>query len=241
MMDSLSRSRLLLGQEGIDKLASSHVVIVGLGGVGGYAAEALARTGIGRMTLVDHDRVSLTNLNRQIIATQQTLGWKKVDAMAARLRSIRPDIKLTLLDQFFLPGEPLPSLEEADYVVDAIDTVAGKVELACRCQAAGTPLISAMGCGNKLSPLGFTVADLFSTQGCPLCRAMRRELRKRGLSRLKVIYSPEPPAPRQAPPDIMDDSGGKRSVAGSLPYVVGTAGFILAWQVVTDLTDGLRP
>ena len=193
------------------------------------------------MTIVDADVVTPSNINRQIIATQQTLGWKKVDAMAARLRSIRPDIKLTLLDQFFLPGEPLPSLEEADYVVDAIDTVAGKVELACRCQAAGTPLISAMGCGNKLSPLGFTVADLFSTQGCPLCRAMRRELRKRGLSRLKVIYSPEPPAPRQAPPDIMDDAGGKRSVAGSLPYVVGTAGFILAWQVVTDLTDGLRP
>ena len=203
--------------------------------------EALVRSGVGAFVLIDDDKVCLTNLNRQIIATQQTLGWKKVDAMAARLRNIRPDIQLTLLDQFFLPGEPLPALSGADYVVDAIDTVAAKVELACRCQASGTPLISAMGCGNKLSPLGFMVADIFSTQGCPLCRAMRRELRKRGLGSLKVVYSPEPPPPRQEPADIMDDAGGKRSVAGSLPYVVGTAGLILAWQVVTDLTEGLRP
>ncbi len=241
MMDQFSRSRLLLGQAGIDKLLSSHVVILGLGGVGGYAAEALARAGVGRMTLVDHDRVSLTNLNRQIIATQTTLGQRKVDAMAARLASIRPDLELTLLDQFFLPDQPLPALESADYVVDAIDTVAAKVELACRCQAAGVPLIAAMGCGNKLSPLGFTVTDLFDTQGCPLCRAMRRELRKRNLTSLKVVYSPEPPAPREEPEDLLEDAGGKRSVAGSLPYVVGAAGFILAWQVVTDLTQGLRP
>ena len=171
MMDQFSRSRLLLGQAGVDKLLSSHVMILGLGGVGGYAAEALARSGVGRMTLVDHDQVTLTNLNRQIIATHDTLGQKKVDAMAERLRSIRPDLKLTLADQFFLPGQPLPALYEADYVVDAIDTVAAKVELACRCQAAGIPLISAMGCGNKLSPMGFMVADLFDTQGCPLCRA----------------------------------------------------------------------
>lgn len=241
MMDQFSRSRLLLGQAGVDKLLSSHVMILGLGGVGGYAAEALARSGIGRMTLVDHDQVTLTNLNRQIIATHDTLGQKKVDAMAERLRSIRPDLKLTLADQFFLPDQPLPALYEADYVVDAIDTVAAKVELACRCQAAGIPLISAMGCGNKLSPMGFMVADLFDTQGCPLCRAMRRELRKRNLTNLKVVYSPEPPARREEPIDGIDDAGGKRSVAGSLPYVVGAAGLILAWQVVTDLTYGLRP
>ena len=240
-MDMFSRSRLLLGQAGMDKLQNSHVVLLGLGGVGGYTAEALARSGIGKLTLVDHDTVATTNLNRQVVATQQTLDMKKVEAMAQRIRSIRPDMELELLDQFFLPDEPLPQLESADYVVDAIDTVSAKVELARRCDEAGIPLIAAMGCGNNLSPLGFTVTDIYKTEGCPLCKVMRRELKKRGIRRLKVVYSPELPAQREEPENIMDDARGKRSVAGSLAYVVGVAGLMLAWQVITDLTEGLRP
>jgi len=240
-MDMFSRSRLLLGQAGMDKLAKSHVVLLGLGGVGGYTAEALARSGIGKLTLVDHDTVAETNLNRQVVATRDTLDMKKVEAMAQRIRSIRPDMELELLDQFFLPDQPLPALETADYVVDAIDTVAAKVELASRCEAAGVPLIAAMGCGNKLSPLGFTVTDIYKTEGCPLCKAMRRELKKKNVRHLKVVYSPDPPSPREEPEDIMTDARGKRSVAGSLAYVVGIAGLMLAWQVVTDLTEGLRP
>ena len=191
-MEQFTRTQLLLGEAAMRKLASSRVAVFGIGGVGGYTVEALARSGIGALDLIDNDRVALSNLNRQIIATLDTVGQYKVDAAAARIASINPECKVTVYKTFFMPetqGEF--DFSEYDYVVDAIDTVTGKLALAECAQAADTPIISAMGAGNKLDPTAFRVADINDTSVCPLAKVMRRECRRRGIRHLKVVYSQE--------------------------------------------------
>ena len=217
------------------KLASSRVAVFGIGGVGGYTVEALARSGIGALDLIDNDRVALSNLNRQIIATLDTVGQYKVDAAAARIASINPECKVTVYKTFFMPetqGEF--DFSEYDYVVDAIDTVTGKLALAECAQAADTPIISAMGAGNKLDPTAFRVADINDTSVCPLAKVMRRECRRRGIRHLKVVYSQEEalqPLGRPAEEDTV-----RRSIPGSTAFVPPVAGLIIAGEVIKDLT-----
>ena len=287
------RTAVLLGMGALERLHHAHVAVFGVGGVGGYACEALARAGVGELTLIDGDNVSLSNINRQIIALHSTVGRPKVEVMRERVLDIHPDCRVHALRVFYLPGnaDGIP-LDAFDYIVDAIDTVAAKLELAVRAARQGVPLISAMGAGNKADPAGFAVADVYATVGCPLARVMRRELRRRGVDRLKVVYSPEPPLPpapyapdtgsasavpdafHNAPyapeaenisaapeafrqpgvPDSPTDQEtspakahrpeavpagdlprpGKR-VPGSLPYMPGIAGLMLAGEVIRDL------
>ena len=240
-MDFFSRSTLLLGGSAMEKLRQSKVAVFGLGGVGSYTAEALVRAGIGSLLFIDGDIISPSNINRQLLATTETIGRPKAQVMRERGLAIHPNARITALQTFYLPGEEPAELESCDYVVDAIDTVSSKIGLAVWCDAHQIPLISAMGCGNKLDPTRFEVADLFQTAVCPLCRVMRRELKKRGVERLKVIYSQEPPTR-----PLMEGGAGqsgeeKRPVPGSVPFVPPVAGLILAGQVVLDLTSGLRP
>ena len=231
--DMFSRSRMLLGEEAMQRLARARVAVFGLGGVGGACAEALCRAGVGALELVDRDSVSLTNLNRQLLATRDTLGLDKTEAAAARLKSINPDCRLTLRKCFFLP-ETAGDFDFAqyDYVVDAVDTVTAKLLLVERAKAAGTPIVCAMGAGNKLDPTAFRVADIAETTVCPLARVMRKELKKRGITDVKVVYSTEPPVElrRERP-------GGARvkDVPGSVSFVPGVMGMILAGEVVKDL------
>lgn len=234
MSQTFSRTALLLGAEAIEKLQSSRVAVFGIGGVGGYAVEALARSGVGQLDLIDHDRVSASNLNRQIIALHSTLGMLKVDAAAARIRDICPQTRVYRHDCFFLPETAEQfDFSQYDYVIDAIDTVSGKIEIILRAQAAGTPVISSMGAGNKLDPSQFQVADIYETRVCPLARAMRNLLRKKGVQHLKVVYSPEEPvAPRQR----LEENG--RVLPGSVAFVPSVAGLMLAGEVIRDLTTG---
>ncbi len=242
MTNWISRTELLLGKEGIEKLAKSRVAVFGIGGVGGYAVEALARSGVGALDLIDNDCVSLTNLNRQIIATLPAVGRYKVDVAAERIASIHPDCTVLTYKTFFLPGsEGEFDFRAYDYVIDAIDTVAGKLALAEAAQACGTPIISAMGAGNKLDPTRFEVADIAATSVCPLARTMRRELKKRGILHLKVVYSKEPPL---SPQGDAEETSGRRSVPGSTAFVPAVAGLILAGEVVRDLvglSEPIRP
>ena len=196
--EQYSRTRLLLGQQGIDRLRAARVAVFGVGGVGGYVVEALARSGVGALDLIDDDKVCLSNLNRQIIATHSTLGQYKVDAAAARVRDIDPDIQVRTYKVFYTPETADQfDFSQYSYVVDAIDTVSGKLALVMQARAAGVPVICSMGAGNKLDPTRFEVADLYETSVCPLARVMRAECRKRGIDHLKVVYSKEPPmAPR---------------------------------------------
>lgn len=234
-MEQNARTAILLGEEGLARLRASRVAVFGLGGVGGYAMEALARAGVGALDLIDHDTISLTNLNRQILATHQTLGMPKTQAAWERVRSIDPTIRVTVRETFFTPdtvGEF--DFTKYDYVIDAIDTVTGKLCLAQICQTVGTPLISSMGTGNKLDPTAFRVADIAQTQGCPLARIMRKECRKRGIRALKVVYSPEEPRlplteTGEAPPE------GRRAIPGSVAFVPSAAGLILAGEVIRTL------
>ena len=234
-MEQITRTQLLLGEAAMRKLASSRVAVFGIGGVGGYTVEALARSGIGALDLIDNDRVALSNLNRQIIATLDTVGQYKVDAAAARIASINPECKVTVYKTFFMPetqGEF--DFSEYDYVVDAIDTVTGKLALAECAQAADTPIISAMGAGNKLDPTAFRVADINDTSVCPLAKVMRRECRRRGIRHLKVVYSQEEalqPLGRPAEEDTV-----RRSIPGSTAFVPPVAGLIIAGEVIKDLT-----
>ncbi len=230
----LSRSEMLFGEEGLAKLQKTRIAVFGVGGVGGYAVEALARSGVGALELIDSDTVSLSNLNRQIIATWDTLGQYKVDAAKARVLSINPQAKVETHRIFFLP-ETAERFDFGayDYVIDAIDTVSAKLALAERTYAAGTPIISAMGAGNKLDPTAFEVADIYETSICPLARVMRTELRKRGIPRLKVVYSKELPIrPR---PDAAQE--GRKRVPGSCAFVPAAAGLILAGEVVKDIVS----
>lgn len=229
----LKREELLFTETAVERLKKAHVAVLGIGGVGGYAVEALVRSGIGRLTLIDGDEVSFTNLNRQIIATTETIGRKKVDVMQERILAINPKAQVQAYHCFFLPGteaEFLP-FSRYDYVVDAIDTVSAKLELAVQAQREGFPLISCMGTGNKLDPMAFQVADIYETGVCPLARVMRRELKKRNVKALKVVYSREEV---KAPQKTMTE-GGKRAVPGSVSFVPPAAGLLLAGEVIKDL------
>ncbi len=233
---------MLLGPEAMEKLAASRVAVFGVGGVGGFAAEALARSGVGALDLVDNDVVSLTNLNRQIIALRSTVGRPKAEVMAERILDINPDCRVRPLRVFYSP-ETSEQFDFAryDYVVDAIDTVTGKIGLVMQAKTAGTPVISSMGAGNKLDPAAFEVTDLFRTSVDPLARVMRTELKKRGVKSLKVVCSREKPLTVAAPPDPEDPSAGsRRGVPGSIAFVPSAAGLILAGEVIRDLT-GKRP
>lgn len=234
MENQFARTELLLGQEAMDKLFHARVAVFGLGGVGGYAVEALARSGVGTLDLVDSDRVAPSNLNRQILATHETLGEFKVDAARRRIRAINPLAEVHTSKTFFVPqtaGEF--DFSQYSYVVDAIDTVTGKLELAERAQAAGVPIISCMGTGNKLNPAALEVADIYETRVCPLARIMRKELKKRGIPRLKVVYSRETPLAFQGTPEA---NAQGRPAPGSTAFVPAAAGMIAAAEVVRDLT-----
>lgn len=228
------RTELLLGADGMEKLYQAHVAVFGIGGVGGYVTEALARCGVGAFTLVDSDVVSLSNLNRQIIATLDTVGRYKTEVMAERIARIHPDARVTVRNCFYLP-ETADSFDftQFDYVVDAVDTVTAKLEIICRAQEAGVPVISSMGAGNKLDPARFRVADIYETSVCPLAKVMRRECRKRGIEHLKCVYSTEEPRAHRA--EVEEPASGRRSVPGSIAFVPSAAGLILAGEVVRDL------
>ena len=242
MPDEFSRSRLLLGQKAMDRLACAKIAVFGLGGVGGHAVDALARTGVGSFVLVDGDRVSLTNINRQIVADHSTVGRLKTEVMRERILLINPHASVEAHPVFFLPGDADSFLNGCDYLVDAVDTVAAKLRLAEIGQERGIPVISAMGAGNKLDPTRFEVADITETSVCPLCRVMRRELKKRGIPHLKVVYSREPPLPVYPEEGEREEKGTTgRTAPGSLAFVPSVAGLILASQVIQDLTEGLRP
>lgn len=233
MPDAFSRERMLLGEEAVERLQKSHVIVFGLGGVGSFAVEALARAGVGELTLVDHDTVSLTNLNRQLYALHSTMGRWKAEVACERVRDINPGCRVHVIPEFYLP-EHAERFWGAryDYIVDAIDTVSAKIDLACRAQELGIPIIASMGTGNKLDPSRFEVADIYDTQVCPLCRVMRRELKKRGVKKLKVVYSRE--EPRKPAP--CEEETGKRTVPGSISFVPPTAGLLLAGEVIRALS-----
>ena len=237
MIDQYSRTQLLLGEEGIAKLRKSHVALFGLGGVGGYAAEALARSGIGKIDLIDDDTVSLTNLNRQLLATHSTVGKYKVDVAADRIRDIDPTIQVRTFKTFYLPETAEQfDFSQYDYVLDAIDTVTGKLGLIAQAKAAGVPIISCMGTGNKLDASAFEVADISKTSGCALARIMRKECQKRGLKHIKVVYSKElPMEPQEAPLEPQREGSSRRATPGSVAFVPGTAGLIMAGEVIRDL------
>ena len=234
--NQFSRTRLLLGEAGMDRLAAARVAVFGLGGVGGSAVEALARSGVGALDLFDDDVVSLTNLNRQAVATVDTLGMPKAEAMALRVAAVAPGARVTAHRMFYVPeNADRVDLSVYDYIVDAVDTVAAKLELAVRATALGVPIISAMGAGNKLDPTKLVISDIYKTSVCPLARVMRRELRKRGVKRLKVAWSTEPPAePRgELPPE--DALHPRRSIPGSTAFVPPAMGLAIAAEVVRTL------
>lgn len=230
MKEQFTRSALLLTRENIEKLAKKHVAVFGIGGVGGYVVEALARTGVGSFTLVDHDEISITNINRQIIATMDTIGRKKVDVMKERIHAISPETKVYTYDTFFLEEHADEfDFSSFDYIVDAVDTVSAKLALVMEAKKIGVPIISAMGAGNKLDPTQMEVADIYETSVCPLAKVMRYELRKRGIDSLKVVYSKEKPIVIE---NLIEN--GKR-IPGSVAYVPSTMGFVIASEVIQDL------
>ena len=240
MADQYSRTQLVLGSEGMDKLRRARVAVFGLGGVGGYAVEALARAGIGQLDLIDDDTLSLTNLNRQLLALHSTLGQSKAEAAASRVLDIDPTIQVRTHQTFYLP-ETADQFDftQYDYVLDAIDTVTGKLALIAQAKAAGTPIISCMGTGNKLDATAFRVADISKTSGCALARIMRKECAKRGLRNIKVVYSPELPASDGADPNALDEpqreGSSRRATPGSVAFVPGVAGLIMAGEVIKDI------
>lgn len=253
MREEFSRTKMLLGAGAMDRLARARVAVFGIGGVGGYVCEALARSGVGALDLIDKDKVAVSNMNRQIIATQETVGREKTDVMRERILSINPQAQVRIYPCFFLPGNadsfPFP---EYDYVVDAVDTVTAKIELVMRAQAAGVPVISSMGAGNKLDASAFRVADIYDTRVCPLARVMRRELKKRNVKHLKVVYSEEEPIipVGENMADEADRSDGRkngcgdgtvrdtahRQTPGSVAFVPSVAGLIIAGEVVKELS-----
>lgn len=234
MESQFSRTALLIGSDALDQLWQKRIALFGVGGVGGFAAEALIRAGIGSLDVFDNDTINESNLNRQLIALHSTLGMSKVDAIQARLNDISPNAQIGANRLFYLP-ETADQVDFAryDYIIDCIDTVKAKVDLAVRAFQMGIPIISAMGAGNKLDPTAFEVADLYETSVCPLARVLRSELRKRGVTHLKVVYSKEPPlVPREK---AESDAPGRRSVPGSISFCPSVAGLILAGEVIRDL------
>lgn len=226
MQDQFERTRMLLGQEAMDKLRKAHVAVFGAGGVGGYIVEALVRSGVGNLDIIDKDEVSVTNLNRQIIATWDTIGRDKVDVMKERALSINLDVKVNTHKCFYLPENADEfDLGRFSYVADAVDTVTAKIELAIRAKRAKVPIISSMGTGNKLNPMQLEIADIYQTSVCPLARVMRRELRKRDIQELKVLYSKEEPIPVG------------NAVPGSVSFVPSAAGLMIASEIIKDIID----
>ena len=233
MLNQFSRTELLIGKEGLDKLSHSRVAVFGIGGVGGYVVEALVRSGLGNIDLIDNDKVALTNLNRQIIATHKTLGMQKTDAAEERILEINPRVNIRKYNLFYSP-ENADSIDFSlyDYVVDAIDTVSGKLEIIERAKKAGVPVISSMGAGNKMHPEMFEVADISKTSVCPLAKVIRQELKKRGVKRVKVVYSKEIPIQPQS--DINEETV-KHRIPGSNAFVPSVVGLIIASEVIRDL------
>ena len=230
-----SRTAQVLGVDGVEKLKNAHVILFGLGGVGGYAAEALARAGVGKLTLVDGDTVADSNRNRQILALVNTIGRCKAEVAAERVRAINPNCEVRAVDLFYMPetADQLP-FAGAAYVLDAVDTVTAKLEIIAQAKAAGVPVISCMGTGNKLHPELLRLAPIEKSEGCPLARVMRRECRLRGFKNVQVVYSPEPPAP----PKMQGETGknGSRTVPGSLSFVPGAAGLIMAGEAIRKIS-----
>ena len=251
MLNQFSRTELLLGKSAMEHLAECRVAVFGIGGVGGYVCEALARSGVGAFDLIDDDKVCMTNINRQIIATGKTVGKYKTDVMKERILDINPKVEVNTYKCFFLPenASDFP-FEHYDYVIDAVDTVTAKIELVLRCQEMGVSIISSMGAGNKLDPTRFRVADIYETKIDPLAKVMRRELKKRGVKKLKVVFSEEMPihpfvntaAPGSidgsCSPEINRNGTGRRSIPGSTAFVPSVAGLIIAGEVIKDLTSG---
>lgn len=248
MLNQFSRTELLLGKEAMERLRGSRVAVFGIGGVGGYVCEALVRSGVGAFDLIDDDKVCLTNLNRQIIATRSTVGKYKTEVMKERMLDINPEVQVETHQCFFLPenADTFP-FEEYDYVVDAVDTVTAKLELVMKCKEKNVPIISSMGAGNKLDASQFRVADIYKTKVCPLAKVMRRELKKRGVKKLKVVYSEEQPIrPVEdmaiscrthciCPPGAAHKCTERRDIPGSVAFVPSVAGLIIAGEVVKDL------
>ena len=253
MLNQFSRTQLLLGQDAMERLARSRVAVFGIGGVGGYVCEALVRSGVGAFDLIDDDKVCLTNLNRQLIATRKTVGKYKVDVMKERMLEINPDVKVNVHQCFFLPenAEDFP-FEAYDYVVDAVDTVTAKIEIVMQAQRKNVPVISCMGAGNKLEASQFCVADIYKTKMCPLAKVMRRELKKRDVKKLKVVYSEEKPIKllgdvsmncgerEVSHPEVEQKGTGRKDIPGSIAFVPSAAGLIIAGEVVKDLTRAER-
>lgn len=235
--ERLNRTSLLLSPEQMERVEKAHVMLLGLGGVGSFAAEALCRAGVGKMTIVDNDTVAPSNLNRQLPALGSTVGRLKTDVVGERLRDIAPDMELTCVNAFYLPETPVPIPEDCSVVVDAIDTVSAKIDLAVRCRERSIPLISCMGMGNRLNPTQIRIGDVFETTGCPLCRVMRRELRKRGVQQLRCVYSLEP-ALTPKPVGEAETKATGRTAPGSVSYVPGVAGLYLAYGAVEMLLNG---
>lgn len=248
MLTQFSRTELLLGKEAMEKLKNAKVAVFGIGGVGGYVCEALVRSGVGAFDLIDDDKVCLTNLNRQIIATRKTIGKYKTDVMKDRILEINPDARVEVHKCFFLPenADEFP-FEEYDYIVDAVDTVTAKISLVMKAQEMNVPIISSMGAGNKLDASQFRVADIYKTKVCPLAKVMRHELKKRGVKKLKVVYSEEQPTrPVEdmaiscrtnciCPPGAAHKCTERRDIPGSVAFVPSVAGLIIAGEVVKDL------
>lgn len=245
-MDEFSRIKSLLGEEPVENLHKTTVAVFGIGGVGGYATEALARSGIGKLVLVDNDRVSLSNINRQIIALHSTIGRYKTEVMEERVREINPRIQVETHTCFFLPENAAQfDFAQYDYVIDAVDTVTAKLEIIMRAKAAGVPVISAMGTGNKLDASRFIITDISKTKMCPLAKVMRKELKTRGIGNVKVVYSEEPALTpkvfrKEADEEQNDRQTTRRSTPGSIAYVPAVAGLLLAQEVITGLTSGKK-
>lgn len=234
--EQFSRTALLLGEDGVNRLATARVAVFGIGGVGGHAAEALVRSGIGAIDLIDNDTISVSNLNRQLVALHSTVGKYKVDVAQERFLDINPALKIRTYRTFYTPETASTfDFSEYDYVIDAIDTVTGKIALVMQAQAAGTPVICSMGAGNKLDPSAFEVTDIYKTSVCPLAKVMRYELKKRGVKHLKVVYSRE--IPRSPDMSVTDEQpvGTRRAIPGSTAFVPSAVGLVLAGEVVRDI------
>jgi tRNA A37 threonylcarbamoyladenosine dehydratase len=253
MLNQFSRTELLFGKEAMQRLEDSRVAVFGVGGVGGYTVEALVRSGVGAVDLIDDDKVCLTNLNRQIIATRSTVGKYKVDVMKDRILDINPQCKVEVHKCFYLPeNKDEFDFSQYDYIVDAVDTVTAKIQLVMEAQEKGVPIISSMGAGNKLNPAEFEVADIYKTSVCPLAKVMRRELKKRGVKKLKVVYSKEKPIrPIEdmaiscrtnciCPPGAQHKCTERRDIPGSTAFVPSVVGLIIASEVVKDMARGSR-
>lgn len=233
MREEVSRTALLLGEEAVERLFGATVAIFGVGGVGGIVTETLARCGVGKFILTDHDTVSLSNINRQVTALHSTVGRLKTEVMRERLYDINPQVSVTVKDCFYMPeNHDQYDFQAYDYVVDCVDTVAAKIDLILQAKKAGTPVISSMGAGNKLDPTGFMTADIYETSVCPLARVMRTELRKRGVDHLKVVYSRETPIKASAPLE----GNARRCIPGSIAFVPAAAGLVMASEIIRDLT-----